>query len=245
LHHLLRTVNSADAQEIYKHLQSSSLLFANALARDVGRYFGNTSLLSMPQLLANLCELETVCVIFALLGLEFDHNSPGTVSYLAQYVLNFEHKDQLPIFFLDEALPPFDHRQGGDRLASSELRLARNLLRAVGLVPFLMGTNSSAANFISAAPNSRGGQDKTIWCKLVTLLPLPKKDSLRAIGAQRVINILLDLPNLASICPFLAQQFRSCTPWFIQLFVRVVDQHQDLFTRAMSACEMANEVFKG
>jgi hypothetical protein len=187
------------------------------------------------------------------LGVEFDNRSVWSVSHLAEYVRNFEHKDQLPIFFLDEVLPPFDHRQGGVRPASSELRLARNLLRAVGLVPVLMGTNSSAANFISAAPNSRGCPDKIIWCKLVTLLPLPNEGSLEAIGAQRVINTLRDLPKLASICPFLTQQFQSCTPWFIELFVRVVDQHQDLLTQVMSAtvfldrvlCGMANEVFKG
>ena len=54
---------------------------------------------------------------------------------LAEYVERFVHKDHLLIFFLDEVLPYFDHRDDSPRSVSSELRLGRNLLRAVGLVP--------------------------------------------------------------------------------------------------------------
>jgi hypothetical protein len=249
LFHLLMRVDSVRPQEVYQPLAISSNIFCDALANDVRRHFGDTKLLDAEKLLANRFELDTVGVIFALLGVPFDHIKSWHVLSLAQFVERFKHKEQLPIFFLDEVLPHFDHREGGSRPVSSELRLARNLLRAVGLVPVLMGTNSSAANFISAASSSRGGEAHP-WCKLVTRLPSPNEESLEVIGATRVINTLHDLPSLSSIAPFLFQQFSSCTPWFIELFVKVV---QEFLNLALSAtefldrvlCEMAKRVFEG
>jgi hypothetical protein len=250
LFHLLMRVDSVRAQEVYRPLAISSNIFTGALARDVRRHFGDTKLLDMGELLASYFELETVGVIFALLGVPFDDIRSWDVFSLARFVERFEHKEQLPIFFLDEVLPHFDHREGGSRPVSSELTLARNLLRAVGLVPVLMGTNSSGAvNFMKAACGSRGGEARP-WCKFVTRLPSPNEESLEVIGATRVINTLHDLPSLSSIAPFLIQQFSSCTPWFIELFVKVV---QDFLNPALSAtefldrifCEMAKRVFEG
>ena len=225
-------------------------MFINALAQDVGRHFrahtpdpfDTTTLLLMPH------ELQTVGVVFALLRSELSGNvqsevGPWTVANLSRFVQDFPNKERLPIFFLDEVLPQYDYRDGRPRIVSSELRLARNLLSAVGLVSVLMGTNSSAANFISAASTSLCGETKT-WCQLVTCLPRPNVESLRTIGAEDVINSLKVLPLLASICPFLAQQFQSCTPWFIELFVKVVTQEQMLQNHptAMSAIEFLDRV---
>ena len=243
------TVDSGRSQDIYKPLATSSSCFTNALSFDVQRHFGNTSFLEMDTLLVNSAELRTVGVIFAFLGVEFSAKTVWTVECLAQHVREFANKDQLPIFFLDEVLPHFDHREGGTRPVSSELRLARNLLRAVGLVTVLMGTNSSAANFITAASNSRYGEAH-FWCRLVTRLPPPNAESLKAIGAEGVIKTLRGLSNLSSIGPFLVQQFKSCTPWFIELFVKVVNQFPAFLVLSATEfldrvlCEMASKVFQ-
>jgi uncharacterized protein YjeT (DUF2065 family) len=237
--HLLMTIDSKRSQDIYRPLEFSSNVFTNALSHDVKHYFGDTDCLDVGFLSTNLQELETVGVIFALLNAEFVDNKKWTVPQLAGYVRDFQDKRQLPIFFLDEVLP-HDNPHGGPRPVSSALRLARNLLRAVGLVAVLMGTNSCAANFISAATNSRC--EPRLWCKLITRLPPPNDQSLRRLGAERVMRTLNDRPHLVSICPFLTQQFRSCTPWFIELFVKVVEQNDDWLNPSTSAVEFMDKV---
>jgi hypothetical protein len=253
IRHLLMTVDLPQLQTIYAPLTSISTIFTNALRSDVAQLNGALDGLETNQLLANFSfEFQTVGVIFALLKVEYDKCPSWKVSNLADYVRATQDKQLLPIFVLDEVLPHYDHGNGS-RQGSSELRLARNLLRAVGLVAVLMGTNSCAANFISVASGSRGGANGP-WCKLITRLPPSTDESLRELGAQSVIDTLRGYHNLASICPFLVQQFRSCTPWFIELFVEAVAEikvENLLFNARTSAvdfldnvlCRMAKKVY--
>jgi hypothetical protein len=103
--------------------------------------------------------------------------------------------------------------------------LARNLLRAVGLVAVLMGTNTSAANMIEAASGSRGDQPK--WCYLITQLPHPNETSLNQLGVNDLISRIQKISQLSTIYPFLNQQFAVCTPWFIELFTEFANEALD------------------
>lgn len=245
---------SLQPQEIYEHLVPASTTFTNALRDDIARHFRDTNdsdrnHLEMHQLLAKPDELKTVGVVFALLGLDFAALPPlWTVRNLADHVRGVKDKSKLPIFFLDEVLPHYD-RHNHNQPVSLQLRLARNLLRAVGLVAVLMGTNSCAANFVSAASYSRCGEAHP-WCKLITHLPVPNDMSLRTIGARKVITKLKTYHHLRSILPYLEEQFRSCIPWFIALFVTVFN---DFFVketgenplRTISAVEFLDMVLCG
>jgi hypothetical protein len=234
------TIDDRASQDIYKPLVASSVHFLSALRRDVKNHFGDADEFAMGQLLQNQCTLETVGVIFALLGVEMTDTQKWTVLQLMSYVQCSIDRTLLPIFFLDEVLP---HHHGSNipLTISSNLRLARNLLRAVGLVPVLMGTNSCAANFISASRSSRG--EESLWCKLITRLPHSNSKSLETIGAKRVIDQLSQ--HHPSLVSFLNQQFQSCTPWFIALFVTVVEENELLDRHQSSSVDFLDEVLCG
>ena len=75
----------------------------------------------------------------------------------------FKDRKKLPLIFLDEF-----HASKSKK--DVEL-FGRSLIRSMGLIPVVMGTNSKASNFIEFNPESGKGESYTIWCYLFTKLP--------------------------------------------------------------------------
>jgi hypothetical protein len=216
------TMTGTTSQKIYVSFSSLSKLFTTALRDDLNKgYFVESDSLNSELLVQNsTLQLRTVGFIFSIMGVPYADSLPWTVTKLRDCISNLESKQNLPIFFLDEVLP--HHDDSRDHTIQDlvvNVRFARNLLRAVGLVPVLMGTNSYAANLMTAATASR--TSSSVWCELITELPLPNEESLRILGALDLMTRLGGIPSLVSLCSFLSQQFRICTPWFTELFVRV------------------------
>jgi hypothetical protein len=211
-------------QKIYVSFSSLSKLFTTALKVDQNYFMNSFESLDSSLLAQNSnLKLLTVGFIFSILGVPYEDSLPWTATHLLDYIRSFESKENLPIFFLDEVLTLVPlHDDSHDQTTQDlvvHVRLARNLLRAVGLVPVLMGRNSSAVNLIPPPTSSR--TTMSIWCELITELPPPNEESLRLLGAFDLMTQLNKIPSFSTLCNFLSQQFRICTPWFIELFVQV------------------------
>lgn len=222
--HLLLTL-SQTLQNIYQPLREVSCQFQIALNSDL--VILNPSQRDDPQLSSDALyafptPLHTVAFIFASLGVRLDQVRKFTVRALSRYVQSMTQEHR-PVYFLDEVLP-LHTRQKLQDSDINRLRLARNLLRAVGLVVVLMGTNSSAANFADLAIHSRTSLAAltTPWCKVITRLSPATLDSLAPLGVKEKL-ISLDIVDPTGNCRlFFNSQFRTCIPWFVEIFVQAI-----------------------
>jgi hypothetical protein len=208
--HLMITMVSSNLQMIYSPLEQNSILFGKVLKADLTNLPEDEDL-DVGTLSISPLELWTVGFLFEILG-ELSYTK-WTVSALNSYVKRCV-PSTLPIFFLDEVR--------ADKINGRRLRFARNLLKAAGLVPVLMGTNSNAANFVDSASHSRG--EPRLWCKVITRLPPVSEATLRILGARRTVDKLRSInPSLSSIVEFLEQQIHTSHPLFVEYFVRAAE----------------------
>jgi hypothetical protein len=105
---------------------------------------------------------DASCPLFILLHkILFESDSPNaTLSMLRARVLS---KEENMLVFLDEV-------PGGDSRWFSEVMVLGNVLRAIGICPILMSTNSGAQNAVQSGTNSRDG-DRGVWCRVFVKLP--------------------------------------------------------------------------
>jgi hypothetical protein len=215
--HLLMTRGETSSnQKIYNCFSKKSTIFQNCLMKDLQRIQKDglgSEILEVFDL-----HLWTVAFVFAVFGKEINPCTDCRVPALRGLVENMKPEDR-SIFFLDEVLT---HLHTGGTITSQSdearsLQLARNVLRSVGLVVVLMGTNSCAANFVALSQNSRGYAG--VWCKLITELPRSTEKSLRSLGALDLLALLRRKVEFRPLVEFLRNQFVSCLPWFVENFV--------------------------
>lgn len=230
--HVLLT--GVSTQPIYRHIQELSELFIRALNTDLGQLeiWKPDEPLEVQSIQSSSFDFATVAFIFSVLGVD-RVGQTTTVGDLQNHLRSLKkmNKDAIPVFVLDEVLSAASC--SGRRLEATDvdvqiLRLARNLLRSVGIVAILMGTNSSAANFIASAQHSRSGKEN-IWCKLITRPPRPSLKSLEMLGVTTALENIRGVGlNYQSLCKFFSDQFMTCLPWFAELFVEAVSDLADL-----------------
>jgi predicted translin family RNA/ssDNA-binding protein len=237
-HLLLRS--GGPTQAIYKTLQSHSELFLQALELDLEiLQFADLDSLNLR---SSLYTLHTVAFLFRILRPN-DQPESSTLSALGDFIASSD-KQQLPIFVLDEVLPPLNDflQRNNDSRAVRILRLARNILRSVGLVVVLMGTNSSAANCIQFATVSRTDEEAQVWCRVIKRLPKQSEDSLGRLGATEIIRTLLQ--SYQSLSFFLEKQFKTCLPWFVELIVDQIKIDLEQEEQRESAAQFMEKVFQ-
>src|SRR5690606_36902412 len=110
----------------------------------------------------------------------------GIKEFEGESVENFKIKDQflgktifqLPLIFLDE----FSIGNNAGDYEKCRFAFYRNMIRACGLIPVLLGTNSKITNLVTAAEAS--GKDSKLWAYVFNKLPpYPRrllKDQLKA-----------------------------------------------------------------
>lgn len=222
------------SQPIYEHLESCSRAFIDALTYDMVTHNLGADVscrnISSP---AFRHKLRACAAISFFLGV----NPPieCTVEELKTRVADMNAKER-PIFFLDEAIPksPTGHisstsagegeetRVNSGTVDENILRYARNLLRVVGLVVVLMGTDATAANLMSIAVGSRMGEDLSpIWCTVITKLPLPTEASSEVLGSSAAMTKLRKGDH-AKLSEYFEEQNRTCLPWFINLLSSII-----------------------
>ncbi len=210
---LLKDVDNPP-QPIYQSLLPISLPFMHALYHDLKQFTGDDSKLSCLSLLYYTGNLRTVAGVFVLLGRR-DFASCMKIDKLKAYVSSLSIEER-PVFVLDEAIP-FGADQSIESERSRMLQFARNLLRAVGLVVVLMGTDSTAGNMITVGVHNRGPDVPTLWCKLVVDLPKWTNNT----DVAGVIELLNRIRNhhtvLQPLCSVLEEQCTQCLPWFVVL----------------------------
>jgi hypothetical protein len=221
--HLLMTIGERPMlQEIYLSFIDHSVILSSCLGADLTDH-PNMSL-GCDALRGCLDDLWTVAFFLTLLGRDLDQTSRFTVQELRSVIENLD-TNQRPIIFLDEVLTHV-HSKGTLTASSPEalkLQLVRNILRSVGLVVVLMGTNTCAANFLTISGSSRGpGSDNPVWCQLITELPRSTDSSLQVLGAFGALNLANQKHELQGLVIFLREQFVSCLPWFVENFVASV-----------------------
>eukprot|EP01031_Cornospumella_fuschlensis_P028375 gene28375-34258_t len=132
-----------------------------------------------------------------------------TVTQLSQIVESMEVRSR-PVFFLDESL------------CSSEemtllIRYIRNLLRSVGLLAVVMGTDSGVAYMFRPSNASRLSDTVTTWCTLITELPAVTEESASVLGLGETLQRLRDNRH-DGIAAFLESQLSTSIGWFVELF---------------------------
>jgi hypothetical protein len=237
-HLLMTTGNTSSNQKIYNCFNEKSKILQHCLKRDLEQI--RSGELSSEDLLICGHHLWTVAFFLTMLGVTIEPSTDFTVKSLRIFVRKMNPQDR-PIFFLDEVLTHL-HLGGtitADTYEAKSLQLARNLLRSVGLVVVLMGTNSCAANFVTLSQSSRGRSG--VWCKLITNLPRSTAESLRTLGATSLLEKMNVEEKFKTLVTFLNHQFHSCLPWFVEVFVSSMSLITDW--NELSAVDLMDRLF--
>ncbi len=158
------------SQAIYEAYRNLSDLFSKCVQLDLESLSRRNKNEQVPQCheIPTNMKFETVTLFCFLI---FGHRTAATIDALSAII---NAGDRRPIIFLDE-IPPI--QKNARRVA-----FVRNLLRLCGIVPVLMGTDSTAVNIIPKkrsilggfspgedVSNSRGSAGP--WCYLITQFP--------------------------------------------------------------------------
>jgi hypothetical protein len=229
--HLLMTPGETSSnQRIYNCFNETSMILQLCLKRDL-KQIGSEGLGS-EDLLYSDHHLWTVAFFFTMLGVTIELSTDFTVWSLRNFVEKMNPQDR-PIFFLDEVLT---------HLEAKTLQLARNLLRSVGLVVVLMGTNSCTANLVTLCIFSQHRRGRPgLWCKLITNLPRSTAESLQTLGATSLLEKMNVEEKFKTLVTFLKNQFHSCLPWFIEVFVSSMSLITDW--NELSAVDLMDRLF--
>jgi hypothetical protein len=119
----------------------------------------------------------------------FNNSTVNTIRGLRALV---KQSQKPPVFFLDE-VPRIDND------CNRFVVFSRDLLRISGIIPVLLGTDSSAVNMISIAKHSSEAEFSFVWARVITTFPsfLPPSDvsgemnKLLADGNSRLNNLFL------------------------------------------------------
>jgi len=229
--HLLLSLDERNSlQPVYRAFIEFSELFIFSLESDIDTLGTETDAIEVQNLVSCSHKLLVVKFIAEVLGLNIGTGS--TVLSLKKCISRTK-LGKIPVFVLDEVL---SNKIGGKLDPNSReirrFRLARNIFRSVGIDVILMGTNSCAANFVLASCHSRGSTDNVPWCRLITKLPSQTSVSIGILGATDALRTLGRNRNgrlrHQSLCHFFEEQFKTCLPWFIELFALVVNGMDDV-----------------
>jgi hypothetical protein len=228
-----------DAQDVYQSLTERSRLLIDALDSDTKRYGASPSV----QYFRHECirTLLTVQFLFQCFN-EYRELSSCTVQSLRDFLFREGMKiDYVPVFILDEVQ---NTRKGILRMC-----YLRNLLRSVGVVVMALSTDAKVCETDANREYSRFSwrwrfsrvddvqQSDEIWCKLITRLPRPTKQSLKLLGVNKALKTLclsssssstktLSDSHYCSLRQFLSAQCHSSStlPGIIKLLVRAVHE---------------------
>lgn len=237
--HLLLNTDQ-QTQSIYQPLLPLSRLFEGCLLNDrntLQAFEMQSDVLRSDSLRRTHLPLETVGFLLLVLGCHLPDPSDWTPLYLSGKVRNLPDEQRV-IIFLDEVFPYPDGSEIPTKSVVS-LRLARNLLRAVGLVVVLMGTNSSASNFADFSYAARSSNPYE-WCRIITRLPRITDASLVALDVLSKLNDI----RCFSLQTFLRDAFRTCIPWFASLFVKVMRRFQEEKSVFSTSCELFDAILE-
>lgn len=64
--------------------------------------------------------------------------------------------------------------------------------------------------------------DARLWCKVITCLSPPSDESRQPFRIIDQLNALDNIDPSGSLRNFFVNQFLTCTPWFVELFVQTI-----------------------
>jgi hypothetical protein len=154
---MTRTSNS---QYIYRGFSRISLTFNEAVNSDLSAFFKPGE----PGLFPSIenFQLDHEYATLTFFGrLFFDDDKVKTISDLRESVARL---GKPCIIFLDE-VPRIQMNQG------RFVAFSRNVLRLSGVIPVLLGTDSSAVNIIEVGKHSSEARNPGLWAKVITTFP--------------------------------------------------------------------------
>jgi hypothetical protein len=240
VYHLIcnKAVLGSSMQPIYRKFKRTSLALLESLEYDFQVLLKSSALpiegqlyeldrLGCDQLKSYQRDLRTVQFLFDLFtngamtsgssGVAATAPEPSsfTVSALADWVDALKTQvgaKNVPIVFLDEAT-------GGNDRSKAYIRLMRNILRCIGVVAILMGTNSCAGNLITYSTASRG--DKKLWCFLITKLPRLTAETAEVIMLNQAFALMKQNRHDAFV-NFVEKYMTTCLPYFLVVMAQVI-----------------------
>ncbi len=224
VHHMVisNEITNDRMQRIYKFLAGPSIPFKSALKWDwdtLMRSHAPFDVLSCISLQQSSLHLYTVQFLFDLLSNGRIVGTTCTISDLKRYVRTLCDASQQPIICLDEAIDTSEKEK-------SYLRLACNILRSVGIVTIMMGTNSSACNLIGDSVISRGrSRENHLWCKLITRLPKLSETTIPFTSLQEALGRIEGVGH-DQFVTFVKQHMYTCLPYFMIVLAKVVNNNE-------------------
>jgi hypothetical protein len=234
VHHLVLNETGCNKQVIYKAMEDISKTFRMALESDIDilnhRFqkrnvkIQDSMAFTCISILNRKIELQIVSVIFTMLGANYHSHllpksmSEYTVDALKQHVALMKQvlgPAQLPIFFLDEVNTDCDRRKAG-------LRLARNILRSVGLVAVILTTDSGACCLIGYSGSGRFDAEPLLWCKVITRLPKLTPTTAALIGLDVALHTIDKW--YGSFVAFIKTHCFTCLPYFMHMLTDVLNK---------------------
>lgn len=226
------------SQKIYSSLTSVSASFLRAVEYDKSKFKKNFEIETLRVNTSYSATVQWISEMMVHKELISTEELPTVYSILEMIncITAMKEKrmhDHIPVFVLDEAVRLDDK---GKRM----IRLGRNILRAIGFVCMIMGTNTCAVNLARAAKNSRSDNtDPPLWCKLITRLPKVNKKTRKHLGVKKALKKIEDQhPKLRK---FLSKSFKSSSPYFVLTVCQVLLRED--FDPSRNSFEVMTDVF--
>lgn len=229
-------------QLIYDNLKPQSKAFQKALKYDLEKIIAtnaNFGSYAKKEVASMLLYYNVNRIKYPLLSVQFLFAAIGeprpfeqcTVAELRNAVTNKPSKVDVPVICIDEAQSK-EHAQ--------LTMLARNLLRAAGLVAVLMGTNASAANVLPSAPTWSGSRSgpPILWCRLITKLPPFHDNAKPLIGLDTALERLRGAHT--SFCKMVEAHCHTINPYLLCVFAKKVNEWNAI---PHDTADMVNELF--
>ncbi len=152
--YLVLDVTSPNLQPIYRAFKTQSLLLQDCISRDLAA-FPITMVPHCHDILENR-PFETVMFF------DFLFFQTSTCKTILNLRTKIQAEQKNYVVFLDETPPISEHRR--------YVAFIRNILRLCGIVPVLLGTDSTAANLVPKAKDGSRGRGN-LWCTVVVKFP--------------------------------------------------------------------------
>eukprot|EP00301_Raphidiophrys_heterophryoidea_P008616 c13163_g3_i2.p1 GENE.c13163_g3_i2~~c13163_g3_i2.p1 ORF type:complete len:635 (-),score=150.27 c13163_g3_i2:462-2366(-) len=206
-HLVFQATASSVAQEIYNDLGKFNGYIAKAVEFDSYPLSPEEcSVNRIGELGGTLATLEFIATLFRLNTRQQSLTIQQATELVEKFVQTHERQ---PLLFIDET-PVAEGKH------TKTISFLRNLCRVIGVLPVLMGTDSTLANIVVTNAHSRGSEGE-LWCRVIVDLP-----------ATLAENFPITFVSKASFKRFLTQEIKSVRPWLAHLMARWIQSNKEL-----------------